>query len=1490
MANVNWKTFESKYNKREQWAFENMAHWLFCDEMGCPIGLFRYKNQAGIETEPIEKGRKFYGFQAKYYAPSTINKSDIIDSIQKAKTKNTHLNIILLYVKEFSESSKKDKKKPQYQTDIEQAAQNVGIEIEWRVPSNVEYQLSQPQNKWVFDIFFGDNGLTPDFFNNQVDKQIANLGPRFNKKLNFELPIARIFDNLAHNELFHKRFIKFIDNWLTEKSYRKQKDNEYLAELEINLESLRVKLKKWILNFDYSLNTSISLAPFLEEIKQFDQLISNKRHELYAKQDRTLKNQNQFDNELSRLREFSNANYEFINEFDDLNLNLVNNPALIIQGEAGCGKSHLLGDIATQRKNDNLPTILLLGTNFKNTTIEKNILEQLGLTCPFSDLLVNLNNIGCQINARVLILIDAINEGVGADLWKNQIAGFINEIAKYPAIGIALTIRSTYFHDIIPDSFNSDPNITIITHEGFKGNEYEALKLFCEFYSLKLPNFPILNPEFSKPLFLHLICEAAKILQDKSFPKGFNGINTTYNSYKKSLNKRFEEKRPEYKLRDIVTKAIEKLSVALFDSEYEQLEIQDAVKLFDKEFSQFPHLLSDLIEESVLIKMHNEYDRKNPKDVIFFSYQRLKDYFMAEELLKPYSTKDELFQAFSNDDKFKKITDEYQWSYSGIKEAFAILLPERFGVEIFDFIDFFLEKNDKEEIKEHLDYDTYEWITRRLLDSLKWRNIDTINDAKIIKWLEQNGKYIRGDDWFYTLIELTAIANHPFNSDRLHKILMRHSMPKRDSFWQKHVRWYSGYDDNKIAFPLRRLIDWAWTNNISYNTDSETARLVAQTLTWVLSSTDIALRDQTTKALVNLLEQKPDVLILTLKAFEKVDDLYILERLYAVAYGCILRTEKDDSIKTIAQYIYDTIFKDKNPPTHILLRDYARNAIEYAIYKNVGVDVVVDLIRPPYNREMPQIPSEEEISKYELDYNSPDFKQNYGRQQNQIILSVTNEIYDFKKYEIKGKLHYFCPVSYKTEQNYKTYFKTLNSKQRKLLKFLDTLFKCKELITDRKNDYSYNRVNKESFDLNFLEKIESSIQNCDKDIKMVFSGDEQQYLQQSIIPFLKKKNKPNCREYFDTKPIERWIIQRVFNLGYNKDTHGEYDAMIDRFQGYGSEYKLRSIGEKYQWIAWHEILSILTDNYKMEVDWGGKYTFYKGAWQNYFRDIDPAYITKNEEVNENIVVKNNKDWWDDVEYTHWNYPDSEWVKTIEDLINPKQVIEKKNTNGEAWIHLQHFIEWREPKKIGAERYQGWQKQVWYMTQGCLVKKNDKQKIINYLKNQNFWGDWLPKNRDDHSCLINREKFWSPAYLDTYRNDKKVWNTIKNTKYKVIVATESANGGIESDKSGANCSYNIPCKCIFEGMKLQYAPIDGCLKNSNGEIIVINSNYKGVLMRKKDLIQFLDENNLDIIWTLLGEKFSYIDSRNEESYFKVPCGVFYLEDGKIEGELKMYDRD
>ncbi|MCH2231895.1 MAG: ATP-binding protein [Crocinitomicaceae bacterium] len=173
---MNWKTFGLKYDERETWAFEQLSYLLFCAELNNRVGLFRYKNQTGIETEPIEKEGKYFGFQAKYYTTLiSDNKADIIDSIKKAKSKNSQLNEIFFYVnQELSESSTKDKKKPQYQIDIEEAAEEAGVNIQWRVPSHFELQLSLPENKYLYDIFFSLEPNEGDLLD-QVSKHNENI-------------------------------------------------------------------------------------------------------------------------------------------------------------------------------------------------------------------------------------------------------------------------------------------------------------------------------------------------------------------------------------------------------------------------------------------------------------------------------------------------------------------------------------------------------------------------------------------------------------------------------------------------------------------------------------------------------------------------------------------------------------------------------------------------------------------------------------------------------------------------------------------------------------------------------------------------------------------------------------------------------------------------------------------------------------------------------------------------------------------------------------------------------------------------------------------------------------------------------------------------------------------------------------------------------------------------------------------------------------------
>jgi hypothetical protein len=165
MVELKWNTFRAKFEGRERSQFEALAYQLFCNEFGVSKGIFRFKNQIGIETEPIIVAGQQVGFQAKYIETSiSLAKADIVDSIQKAKTKNSGLSRILFFInQEFSESSDPNIKDPVYKSDIEKIAADLQLIIEWRVPSHFERQLASPENHYLAEYYFSLGKNSVDF-------------------------------------------------------------------------------------------------------------------------------------------------------------------------------------------------------------------------------------------------------------------------------------------------------------------------------------------------------------------------------------------------------------------------------------------------------------------------------------------------------------------------------------------------------------------------------------------------------------------------------------------------------------------------------------------------------------------------------------------------------------------------------------------------------------------------------------------------------------------------------------------------------------------------------------------------------------------------------------------------------------------------------------------------------------------------------------------------------------------------------------------------------------------------------------------------------------------------------------------------------------------------------------------------------------------------------------------------------------------------------
>ncbi|MGZ3578227.1 MAG: AVAST type 4 anti-phage nuclease Avs4 [Syntrophales bacterium] len=154
MIKPNWHNFQAKFNDNPQKYFEWFCYLLFCQEFKTPAGIFRYKNQSGIETNPITKDGQVIGWQAKFYDTKlSDNKSELIGMIAKSKRDYPNLTKIICYTNQEWGQGKKDTDS-KIKKEVEQKAKDSGIEIEWRTASFFESPLVTIENEKIAKHFF----------------------------------------------------------------------------------------------------------------------------------------------------------------------------------------------------------------------------------------------------------------------------------------------------------------------------------------------------------------------------------------------------------------------------------------------------------------------------------------------------------------------------------------------------------------------------------------------------------------------------------------------------------------------------------------------------------------------------------------------------------------------------------------------------------------------------------------------------------------------------------------------------------------------------------------------------------------------------------------------------------------------------------------------------------------------------------------------------------------------------------------------------------------------------------------------------------------------------------------------------------------------------------------------------------------------------------------------------------------------------------------
>ena len=1335
----------------------------------------------GVEAYSVQKDGSEYGWQAKYFSSLGASQwSQIEESYITALEK--HPKLVKYYIcvpldrpdprikvtkgKRAGKSNKSmmdcwNEKVARWKSFAKK--QGRIIDIEFWGDFEIFDRLSKEENRGRKYFWFNEESFSREWFADRLKQSIANLGKRYTPELNVELPIAKVFDGLSGGSFFYKHFYECINQVLSNRD--KINCRDYSENIELQRKEISCKINTLFEIFGndnkLSLNNVVSSQQTLKDI--FQQLIAF--YESVKDWSKSIKDRN-LGYVRNSILEYQNIISEVLDYLESSSCKLFLNPNMLLVGDAGTGKSHLLADIAEKRLDKNAYTLLFLGNQFNDDDLWAQILSKVSIKCSQDEFLGALDSLAEYHNERILFFFDALNECDYPNFWIRNIAGLIASIKKYQNLGIAFSIRSSYRRKVLTSNLEGSCDFVEVEHHGFSDVEYDAISLYFKRYGIELPSVPLLNPEFSNPLFLMLFCEGLKRKGLHKIPEGYQGITNVFNEYLKNANERICNTLNIDSSFFLVKKILFALAREKIENE-RPLDFERALEIISSCSNTLGVKAISIYQNLVSENLLNQYYQENDKIIVYFGFERYYDIIVAktllEEELKNFS---DIKQAFGKSERIKNILEQ-GFLNQGVLDAWAILIPDEYDVEYIDVV-----PNKKTN-----------FVKRAFLYSLKWRKKEKIDFSKICDYI--NNEILPYDEWYSEFLKTTLLLSsepeHPLNSDRLHRYLMNYTMVKRDAEWSIYIHHiYDDYDKSNI---VRVLIEWGEKHSIKHLSD-ESVRLYSQTLLWFLTSSNRKLRDCASKSLIRILKDHINVLCLLIDEFNKVNDPYVVQRLYAIAFGCAVRCEKDKDLQELCNKVYNNVFVTDEVYADILLRDYAKNVIMYGKYRGLKFDFDLNRIKGPFKSSLPQKqPTTKFIKKMEIPYEECE-KDPRKRGVNQIIRSMkTNQhsVYgDFGRYTWENAFNYW------------------------------------NVDVHGLNHYA---------------------------IKMIFE------------------------EY-----------------GYDYSLLGAFDNSVSSYDRQPSQ--VERIGKKYQWIAFFNLLARVADNCEVKrnaFDGENREVKYVGTFEPYVRDIDPT-ILLTKSVKEGLAEQ--------LDESFWNEENLSWMKSKSNLPDPVRFICRKDNNEKEWLSLGEKLFFTQPLKLGEKNFYHGQKELHYSLNAYIVKKSEFSKIKKCAKNKNFFLRWMPENRECFR-IFDKEYYWSDAFYSLYGSELRsnlfdvstIVGRVGTTCYQYFWENKR-------DFSKENTlSYFKPSELLYDILKLHPSEYDGKYLNRMCEIVCVDPSVDGkenssLLVHKDELLNALDENSLDVFWTILGEKD--ICQKDDDEYIEsqVISGIAYFDKNKKELKTEM----
>ena len=717
---INWNNLRP-WNGSQNLAFEELCCQLANYESVPAGSKFVRKGapDAGVECYWRLPGGDEWGWQAKFFlsVPQRNQWSQISDSLRTALEKHPQLTSYSVCLPIDRQDPRIDNQSwfmDEWNKHIIEwqewaNARKMSVEFKYWGEHEIWERLCREEHRGRLWFWFLGEVFSQQWFKDRVVESTDNAGPRYTPELNVELPVARLFDGLGRTPAFCKRLSGFAKTIMGSTSRALLKDSpdatvDKFTSLEgiINQIVSNLRLEKQELD-GLKLEQLAQLSRQGRQIAEDCDQLLEKAAEKRKEQTRSLKTKRtQGKQHHIQTNDFGYARYhlrELSGQLRDLSIfvqsseaRLSKVPALLLVGDAGTGKTHLFCDVAKQRVESNLPTVLLLGQQFGAEEPWSQIICLLGISCSRDEFLGALQAVAEAVGSRALILVDALNEGDGKKLWSKHLAGMLTAISRYPNLALGVSARTSYETTVVPEGLTPHRLIREI-HPGFADHEYEATRTFFDHFGIERPAIPMLVPEFQNPLFLKLFCLGLKNRGATRIIPGLQGITGVFNVFVDSVNEKLSK--PDHLDFDSKGEPVQKAVRALctrmaegaIDMWLRREEAQTIVDSFLPSQRYEASLFRHLIAEGVLAEDRFPTDLGSSwVEGIHFSYERFADHLISKHLLDQFVDPSKPSQAFEVNARLGTLLqDEYAcWRYRGILESLSIQIPEVFGQELVE--------------------------------------------------------------------------------------------------------------------------------------------------------------------------------------------------------------------------------------------------------------------------------------------------------------------------------------------------------------------------------------------------------------------------------------------------------------------------------------------------------------------------------------------------------------------------------------------------------------------------------------------------------------------------------------------------------------------------------------------------------------------------------------------------------------------------------------